>query len=141
MKTTRRRFQSDGALRPVHPRAPRQPAGSPLPAGSASPEGPPVAERYDRRLMLPRLLPLMPREIADTTITGRWHVIRLLVRALRRERRDGMAGRWTYDPNRHLGLRQALDAERRALAAARCCGLPPIRPGDAPTGRPATPDA
>lgn len=139
MNPSHRRFRSNGALRSFHSGTPHQPAGSlePVPFGS---KGAAVAERYDRQLMLPRLLPLMPREIADLSVAGRWHVVRLLVRALRRERRDGAAGRWTYDPNRHLGLRQALDAERRALATVRCGGLPPAPHRDGPRGRPPAPD-
>ncbi|SHO66210.1 hypothetical protein SAMN02745172_02865 [Pseudoxanthobacter soli DSM 19599] len=139
MPPSRRCFRSDGAFRPAHPDTPHRPAGSPAPIPLGS-RGAPVAERYDRQLMLPRLLPLMPREIADLSVAGRWHVVRLLVRALRRERRDGAAGRWTYDPNRHLGLRQALDAERRALATTRCGGLPPAPRRDGPGSLPPAPD-
>jgi len=53
---------------------------------------------------LSRLLPLWPQELADTSIAGRRRRIALLRRALRAERRRGLAGHWTYDLSRHAGL-------------------------------------
>ncbi|MEQ1671718.1 MAG: hypothetical protein ABL893_12720 [Hyphomicrobium sp.] len=71
-----------------------------------------------RRTELGRLLPLWPKEIADLSIAGRWHVIRTLERALRVERRRGRAGHWAYDLARHAALVQSWRRERAALREA-----------------------
>ncbi|MEI2384614.1 hypothetical protein [Breoghania sp. JC706] len=42
-------------------------------------------------------------------------VVARLARALRGERRRGLAGHWTYDLNRHIALLQAYRAERALL--------------------------
>ena len=67
------------------------------------------AGRYDRARHLDRLL---------GGHAGLWSDIRdpaaniaRLKRALRSQRRLGLAGHWSYDLNRHLGLLQALKAE------------------------------
>lgn len=74
-------------------------------------------QRYDRAVMLPRLL---PEEASGVGLLGvkdtRGLCLRLLL-ALRRERGRGRAGHWSYSFNRHLGLMQAYRAERQALAA------------------------
>jgi hypothetical protein len=69
------------------------------------------------RAALPRLIPIDPNEISEG-LDGCELVIGRLASALRRER--ARAGHWTYDLDRHLGLRQALEAEqarRRAMTA------------------------
>ncbi len=76
------------------------------------------AEAYDRRLHLPRVLPVDPAEIADESPVARRAIVRRLARALRAERTRGRAGHWTYDLNRHIALAQAYAAERQLLAAA-----------------------
>jgi hypothetical protein len=53
------------------------------------------AARYDRRIDLPRALPLWPHEIADDSVCGRKKIVAKLARALRAERRRGLAGHWT----------------------------------------------
>jgi hypothetical protein len=72
---------------------------------------------YDRRTELPRVLPLWPRELDDETFEGRQRILAKLRRALRAERRRGLAGHWTYDLARHVELlrvyRLELAAERR----------------------------
>ena len=74
-------------------------------------------EAYDRDRHLPRLLPVTPEEVADDSPEARRRIVARLARALRAERNRGRAGHWTYDLNRHIGLRQAYAAERRRLAA------------------------
>lgn len=73
-------------------------------------------EDYDRIRDLPRLIPVMPRQLLDMTTPARRHILWLLARALKRERNLGHAGHWTYDLNRHIALAQACAAERRDLA-------------------------
>jgi len=51
-----------------------------------------------------RLLPLWPHEVADQSPAGRQRILTLLRRALRAERRRGLAGHWTYDLSRHAQL-------------------------------------
>jgi hypothetical protein len=89
------------------------------------------ASAYDRSRMLPRLVPATPAEIADRSPAGIRRMLRLLARALRGERRRGRAGHWTYDLNRHIGLRQAYKAELAALSvAARRGGVADRAPPD-----------
>lgn len=71
-----------------------------------------------RLLMLPRLLPVGPDDVADVSIAGRERIIRRLMRALRGERARGRAGHWSYDLNRHAGLVEALAEECAGLRAA-----------------------
>lgn len=90
------------------------------PPASADLPGP-VADRASRaprmtRAQIDRLVPLTDAERADLSPPGRRTVIGRLARALRAERRRGVAGHWTYDLNRHLALKQALASERAGLA-------------------------
>jgi hypothetical protein len=73
-------------------------------------------EVYDRERHLPRLLPLEPKDLEDSRPEARRAILARLARALRAERNRGRAGHWTYDLNRHIGLRQAYAAERQLLA-------------------------
>ena len=75
---------------------------------------------YDRRSELPRILPLWPHELADESFEGRRNIVCKLRRALRAERRRGIAGHWTYDLARHAEL---VRIYRLELAAS---GLPRI---------------
>ena len=59
---------------------------------------------YHRRAELPRVLPLWPHELDDETPEGRRNIVCKLRRALRAERRRGVAGHWTYDLARHVEL-------------------------------------
>lgn len=59
---------------------------------------------YDRRTELPRVLPLWPHELDDESPDGRLSIVCKLRRALRAERRRGVAGHWTYDLARHVEL-------------------------------------
>jgi hypothetical protein len=74
-------------------------------------------EAYRRELHLPRLIPVDPAELTDPGPAIRRKIIARLARALRSERTRGRAGHWTYDLNRHIGLRQAYSAELGMLAA------------------------
>jgi hypothetical protein len=74
---------------------------------------------YDRGRELPRLLPIWPHEIDDTSAAGRTRLVRKLRRALRAERRRGLAGHWSYDLARHMQLLRAYRAELASLAGAR----------------------
>ena len=70
-----------------------------------APEIPPKPPRpYDRRTELPRVLPLWPHEVEDESLEGRRRILAMLRRALRAERRRGIAGHWTYDLARHVEL-------------------------------------
>ena len=71
-------------------------------------------EVYDRRMMLPRLVRATPAELEDDSPAMRRILLARLARALRAERNRGRAGHWTYDLNRHIGLRQAYIAEKAA---------------------------
>jgi hypothetical protein len=79
-------------------------------ASAATPRRP-----YDRRAELPRVLPLWPHELDDQSPEGRRRILARLRRALRAERRRGVAGHWTYDLARHVEL---LRVYRLELAAS-----------------------
>ncbi len=72
---------------------------------------------WERERMLPRLVAVGPEELADDGRSGRLTILRRILSALRGERARGRAGHWSYSLDRHIGLVQALAAERRALAA------------------------
>ena len=76
-------------------------------------------EAYDRDRHLPRLIPVEPKDLLDPRREARRAILAKLARALRAERNRGRAGHWTYDLNRHIGLRQAYAAERQLLSEAR----------------------
>ena len=78
-----------------------------------------AAREYKRARDLPRLLAVWPRDIQDTSNAGIFRVIAKLRQALRAERRRGLAGRWSYDLERHLAWAKALKAELEALEGAR----------------------
>jgi hypothetical protein len=67
--------------------------------------------RYARARDLPCLIALWPRELADSSAEGNLRILAKLERALRAERRRGLAGHWSYDLNRHLGLLRAYKGE------------------------------
>lgn len=70
---------------------------------------------YVRARDLPRLIALWPHELADESLAGRRRILAKLRRALRAERRRGLAAHWSYDLNRHLGLLSAYKGELAAL--------------------------
>lgn len=73
---------------------------------------------YSRVLALPRLLPLRECQIADGSVEGRLHLVRLLRRALRIERERARDWSPDYDANRHALLLRACRYEEGALLAA-----------------------
>ena len=82
----------------------------------------PPRPAFDRRAALTRVLALWPAEVDDFSAVGRQNLLAKLRRALRAERRRGIAGHWTYDLARHVELlhlyRQEL-AMVRAMSATR----------------------
>lgn len=68
-----------------------------------------------RRDELARLLPVWPSEAADLSLAGRRHIIRIVERALRAERRRGRAGHWAYNLSRHAALLATWKSECAAL--------------------------
>ncbi len=77
------------------------------------------SEPTQRENELMRLLPLWPHEVADRSPSGRRRVLALLRRALRAERKRGLAGHWTYDLSRH--------AQLLALYRSECDDDDPVR--------------
>jgi hypothetical protein len=66
---------------------------------------------YDRTRDLPRLLAFWPNEIAILDPEAQRTLVNRLRRALRSERRRGIAGHWTYNLARHADLLRAYRAE------------------------------
>ena len=79
----------------------------------------PVGQAYDRTRDLPRLVPVWPAEVADGSVAGAEALIARVVRALRAERRRGLAREWSYDLGRHRSLAAALTFERQRLGELR----------------------
>ena len=77
------------------------------------------AAAYSRPRDLPKLIALWPHELEDDSQDGIFRVLAKLRHALRAERRRGLAGHWSYDLNRHLGLLGAYKGELAALRASR----------------------
>jgi hypothetical protein len=61
------------------------------------------------------VLPLWPHEVNDHSMAGRRNILANLKRALRAERRRGVAGHWTYDLARHVALLRLYRQELTAL--------------------------
>ena len=74
---------------------------------------------YLRSCDLLKLIALWPHELDDESQEGMFRVLAKLRRALRAERSRGLAGHWSYDLNRHLGLLSAYKGELAALRASR----------------------
>ena len=102
--------------RAAHAGAKRQGPPPPSPRGVA----------YDRRVELPRILPLWPHELDDESPAGRRSIVAKLARALRAERRRGIAGHWTYDLAHHVALLRVYRLEL-ASAGRPVRGDPPVR--------------
>ena len=98
------------SVRPAKPRnAQRRPAGSPPEKSEGRP--------YDRLRDLPGLIPMWPEELRTPSLSAQLRFVVLLRKALREERRRGLAGHWTYSLTRHAGLLAAYRAERASLEA------------------------
>jgi hypothetical protein len=74
---------------------------------------------YVRARDLPRLIALWPRELGDQTSEGSLLILSKLRRALRAERRRALAGHWSYELNRHLGVMTAYKAELGLMRRAK----------------------
>jgi hypothetical protein len=77
------------------------------------------AAAYSRARDLPKLIALWPHELDDESQEGMFRVLGKLRRALRAERRRGLASHWSYDLNRHLGLLSAYKGELAGLRLRR----------------------
>lgn len=91
---------------------------------------------YERSRDLPLLIPLWPRELKTQSLEAQQRLLVKLRRALRVERRLGLAGHWTYDLARHARLLEAYGLEvqewRERLRSLGACpttarGKAPIR--------------
>lgn len=74
---------------------------------------------YLRARDLPRLIALWPHELADQSPKGSLLILSKLRRALRAERRRALAGHWSYELNRNLGLMTAYKAELGSMRRAK----------------------
>lgn len=79
-------------------------AGSPRAGDSLGSTSSGSSTDYCRERDLPRLIALWPDEASSTDPAVRARVLGKLRRALRAERRRGLAGHWTYDLARHSQL-------------------------------------
>ena len=70
---------------------------------------------YDRTRDLPRLIPLLTRDLDTPSIADHRRLVALLRRALRAERLRSRQLHWTYDPARHSALARATRIENAAL--------------------------
>jgi len=77
------------------------------------------AAAYLRSRDLPKLIAPWPHELEDDSQEGTFRVLAKLRRALGAERRRGLAGHWSYDRNRHVGLLSAYKGELASLRASR----------------------
>jgi hypothetical protein len=84
-----------------------------LPAPSTTVE---AWRRGERERILPRLVAVTPDDVADRSADGVARVRAVLERALAGERRRARARHWSYSLARHVGLIEALDAERLLFA-------------------------
>jgi hypothetical protein len=76
----------------------------------------PPQSGFDRRLALSRLLALWPHELDDESPPARRRILGRLRKALRAERRRGLAGHWTYDLARHIELLRLYRTELAMLS-------------------------
>lgn len=83
-----------------------------------------LAAEHERRGAIARLLPLWPYQLADASDAGRLSILAKLRKALRAERRRGIAGHWSYDLARHAELLRMYREEQAALTTrtAACYG-------------------
>jgi len=75
-----------------------------------------VARAYDRKRILPRLVAVTSKELADESIEGRRTLIARLLRVAQISASAGRSCHWSYDSNRHTAILGALQAEREALS-------------------------
>lgn len=71
-----------------------------------------LATETRQRLALQILCNVDLDEMLVQDEASRLHMCRRLTRLMERERLKGTRGHWSYDLNRHIGLKQALDSLR-----------------------------
>ena len=71
---------------------------------------------YVRERDLPRLLPILSRDLAVRDEDSHRRLVDILRRALRQERARGLAADWSYDLGRHASLLRAYREETVLLA-------------------------
>ena len=94
-----------------HRPKPRRTRKAPAGAGQAT------AAAYERKRDLPGLIALWPWEIDTGSVEAQKRLVTMLRRALRRERKRGLGGDWTYDVVRHARLLAAYKFEVASLEA------------------------
>jgi hypothetical protein len=80
------------------------------------------ADRYQRKIHLPRLIPIPEHLLVKIDKEQANAIVTKLNCALRRERNRGKNGHWAYDLNRHLGLMQAYKSEMEGLKTSHLNG-------------------
>ncbi len=75
----------------------------------------PSKDEYCRTRELPALLKMWPAEVEDYSYPGTLRIAALLRKALRAVRLRARGRNWGYDLSRHMGLIEALKAERERL--------------------------
>lgn len=70
---------------------------------------------YERARQLPSLIPIDRCELSDMSAETTQSLILRLEQALRAERARGRAAHWSYSLTKHIGIIQALRAERASL--------------------------
>ena len=83
----------------------------------------PPQSGFDRRLALSRLLALWPHELDDESPPARRRILGRLRKALRAERRRGLAGHWTYDLARHIELLGWMADSMRSMRLSICSSM------------------
>lgn len=74
---------------------------------------------FDQPRHLPRLLPLTAEELRSGLLADTPRLLRLMLKALREERRHGLSGAWHYDAARHRQLLAAFRSELQRRAPMR----------------------
>lgn len=74
-----------------------------------------LALHASQRAALQLLANIDMDKIISSPLTEQESAVRKLRRLIERERLKGNAGHWSYDLNRHIALKQALDRLKRAI--------------------------
>ena len=74
---------------------------------------------YNREEQLKKLIGAMPKKLADTTIKGRIYIARQIAQFLKGEMKRGEQGHYSYEQQRHVTLREALQHELVEIKVAK----------------------
>lgn len=74
-----------------------------------------LALHASQRAALQLLANIDMDKIISSSLAEQESAVRKLRRLIERERLKGNAGHWSYDLNRHIALKQALDRLKRAI--------------------------